>query len=351
MADKKISQLTAATTPLAGTEVLPIVQSGSTVKVSIANVTAGRDVGTAGLTSTGNVSFDGGSFVFNDSGADKDARFEGDTNTHLLFTDASADRVGINSSAPAAKMDVVGPYVDAAPSTSSVPIIRANVGGATSLWIGARGYTSAWMQAIQDDGTNNLKNLLLNPLGGGTQVGGALEIASENLIIGTAAKGIDFSANTGAAGETSALLDWYEEGTWTPTYATTGVAFDAVTYDPLRYGRYTRIGNKVFCEGVLRTDSITVGSATGDVVIGGLPFTAVANDGSGVGAPGTVTAAVAFDFAGDYPYGGRVFPNTTVAELNYKTGANTGSLALQIADLGTGANSNYLAFSIVYTAA
>lgn len=33
MADKKISALTAATTPLDGTEVLPIVQSGSTVKV------------------------------------------------------------------------------------------------------------------------------------------------------------------------------------------------------------------------------------------------------------------------------------------------------------------------------
>jgi hypothetical protein len=40
MADKKISALTAATTPLAGTEVLPIVQSGTTVKASIANVQA-----------------------------------------------------------------------------------------------------------------------------------------------------------------------------------------------------------------------------------------------------------------------------------------------------------------------
>jgi hypothetical protein len=34
MADKKISALTSATTPLAGTEVLPIVQSGTTVKVA-----------------------------------------------------------------------------------------------------------------------------------------------------------------------------------------------------------------------------------------------------------------------------------------------------------------------------
>ena len=36
MTDKKISQLTAVTTPLAGTEVLPIVQSSTTKKVTVA---------------------------------------------------------------------------------------------------------------------------------------------------------------------------------------------------------------------------------------------------------------------------------------------------------------------------
>jgi hypothetical protein len=40
MADLKISALTAATTPLGGTEVFPIVQSSTTVKASIANVQA-----------------------------------------------------------------------------------------------------------------------------------------------------------------------------------------------------------------------------------------------------------------------------------------------------------------------
>lgn len=49
MADKKISALAAATVPLAGTEVLPIVQSGTTVKVSVNNLTAGKNVGTARL--------------------------------------------------------------------------------------------------------------------------------------------------------------------------------------------------------------------------------------------------------------------------------------------------------------
>jgi hypothetical protein len=42
MADKKISALTASSTPLAGTEVLPIVQGGATVKVAVSDLTAGR---------------------------------------------------------------------------------------------------------------------------------------------------------------------------------------------------------------------------------------------------------------------------------------------------------------------
>jgi hypothetical protein len=66
MADLKISQLPAATTPVAGTEVLPIVQSGTTRKVAISDLTVGRavtattflggldtNVAAAGLTVTG----------------------------------------------------------------------------------------------------------------------------------------------------------------------------------------------------------------------------------------------------------------------------------------------------------
>lgn len=70
MADQKISQLTAATTPLAGTEVFPIVQSSATVKATIGNVqTAPYSAGTANgvaylngskvLTSGTSLTFDG----------------------------------------------------------------------------------------------------------------------------------------------------------------------------------------------------------------------------------------------------------------------------------------------------
>jgi len=50
MADVKISALPAATTPVAGTEVLPIVQSGTTKKLTIADVTAGRAMSASTLT-------------------------------------------------------------------------------------------------------------------------------------------------------------------------------------------------------------------------------------------------------------------------------------------------------------
>jgi hypothetical protein len=52
MADLKISQLPAASTPLAGTEVLPIVQGGSTVQVSVNNLTANKAVSATSLTAT-----------------------------------------------------------------------------------------------------------------------------------------------------------------------------------------------------------------------------------------------------------------------------------------------------------
>ena len=49
MADKKISALDAGSTPLAGTETLPIVQSGDTKQISVDNLTAGKTVKTGNV--------------------------------------------------------------------------------------------------------------------------------------------------------------------------------------------------------------------------------------------------------------------------------------------------------------
>ena len=63
MADSKISALPASTVPLAGTEVLPIVQSSTTKQVSVANLTAGRAISATQITlTTGNVIVASGRF-------------------------------------------------------------------------------------------------------------------------------------------------------------------------------------------------------------------------------------------------------------------------------------------------
>ena len=97
----------------------------------------------AALTASGNVSFDGGAFVFNESGADKDARFEGDTDANLLFLDASTDRVGIGTATPAAKLDVNGP--------ASVTSFT----GSTRLGVTVKGSTAATDYSGIDFSGNN----------------------------------------------------------------------------------------------------------------------------------------------------------------------------------------------------
>ena len=61
MADAKISALTAATTPLAGTEVAPIVQGGATVKATVTSFTNGLPLTPSSVTLTaGNVVLNAG---------------------------------------------------------------------------------------------------------------------------------------------------------------------------------------------------------------------------------------------------------------------------------------------------
>jgi hypothetical protein len=159
MADKKISALTGVTTPLAGTEVLPIVQSSSTKKVSVADLTAGRAVSTGALSVVG--------------------------------ANATLD----NAFSLAGKL-VAG---------TAVGMLRRN---------------SENKVAIDEDGYGTVIGFggRYNFAGGGD-----LTLDIGNLVFGTSGKGIDFSATTQpAAGMTSELLADYEEGTWTPTLTTNG---------------------------------------------------------------------------------------------------------------------------------
>jgi hypothetical protein len=101
-------------TPAAGTfttatatnvQATNIKANDGTAAIVITDSTGAVAVSTA-LTATGNVSVNGGTFTFNEAGADLDFRFEGDNNANLLFGDAGNDRIGIKTATPGYTLDI-----------------------------------------------------------------------------------------------------------------------------------------------------------------------------------------------------------------------------------------------------
>lgn len=224
MANSKISALASATTPLAGTEVLPVVQSSATTQVTVANLTAGRAISATQYTST--IA----------------------TGTAPLVVSSTTNVANLNASS-------LGGATFAAPGA---------IGGGTASAITGTTITGT----DTTDATSTTAAAL--------KTAGGLAVVKKTYIgdniVPAAAKGIDFSANTPAAGKTSTLLNWYEEGTWTPALSFTG---GSVTYNN-QNGTYTRIGRMVTVTFWIR--GATVSAPTGIVVITGLPFTSSATN-------------------------------------------------------------------------
>jgi hypothetical protein len=212
MTNKKISALTAATTPLAGTEVLPIVQSSATTKVSVANLTAGRAVAAQSVSTTSASNFSG----------------------------------GVNASA-AVIIDKTG---------STIGRMRLFVGDGTGSTV------------ADDNYIGNLNTDLHIRAGTAGLVETFVFSSDGNLLPKVAAKGINFTANTGAAGMTSQLLNWYEEGTFTPAQGgglTVVGAFSST-------GKYTRNGRIVTVSGTV-TGATSVAVTAAGIITTNLPFT------------------------------------------------------------------------------
>ena len=162
--------------------------------------------------------------------------------------------------------------------------------------------------------------------------GGNVTVHTGNLKIGTSGKGIDFSAESGsAAGSTSALLDDYEQGSFTATMSN-GVTLHSgndVVY-------YIKVGNLVTIQAEIRINS---DNNQADTVINNLPF--VATNHSTNFCPGPV---------GTYDH--QLNSGTSFAFV--KTTQNQSTASFQCAGQdGTFRNldardDGYLAFTLVY---
>lgn len=234
MADKKISDLTAATAPLAGTEVLPIVQSSSTKKVAVNDLTVKnvRSNATTGLLQ-----------IAGPTASTTRVMTTPDANFTVARTDASQTFAGSQNFSDFYLTGVTKKYYWYVDGSDNLRVVRYTTGGS--------------YEAIPFE----------------ISVNSDIKARSGNFVIGTAGKGIDFSINPSAPGMTSELLSSYEEGTWTPTVIGTTTAGTA-TYGT-QLGTYTRIGRMVYFQLELNWNS---GTGAGQLRLGGLPFTCGSNN-------------------------------------------------------------------------
>jgi len=356
MADKKISQLTGASTPLAGTEVLPIVQSGSTVKVSVDNLTTGKNVTvgsvnkvtiTAPATSATLTVANGKTLTANNTltlaGTDSTTMTFPSTSATIARTDAGQTFTG-NQTFPGGVNVTGGKVQSVYAAGGDFVALFQNTTSATpyGVWIKDAAAPAAGYPLLNiTSGDGATVYMRVDSDNGNAYVG------KGNIAFSTAAKGIDFSANTGAAGETSSLLNWYETGTWTPVLSCATPGTLAVTYS-VQKGYYTRVGRVVHIWGNIQTSAVTVGTATGAVRLTGLPFT-------------SATAATAVEtYMGSMGYQGinkagytdfnpQLQENTTYVLILASKSDGNAAANVAIGDLSAGTNLLY--WQVTYVAA
>lgn len=162
-------------------------------------------------------------------------------------------------------------------------------------------YGDGVIQECQFEGKNRQRNetgpleisspsdILLKPVGtvntNGKRISGIGVAAGQNDALSPAAMATGIINGIKLTNQVSAdsnVLDWYEEGSFTPVVRGVTTAGTA-TYPGLQYGRFTRIGNQ--CRVRIRVNYSLTGSS-GAVVVSNLPFPA-SSDSSVAGGVGT----------------------------------------------------------------
>lgn len=253
MTNKTISVLTAAAVPVMGTEVLPSIQGGVTKKVTVSDLTAGRDVATKNIVA-GTTAVDNTQVTVQASASNNANEPE--------FNLFSAVFAGLNKPRIKSANGTLALLVESGSTSTFQKRMRVRLDGG--------GVAQVTLQSSTDNGATYVDRVTVAGATGDTTLN------TGNLIQGTAAKGVNFTANTPAAGMTSQLLNNYEEGTWTPTVTPTVGALSGVNAT----GTYTRVGRKVYITFNLQITAN--GTGAGQIKLTGIPFTP-AQRGFGVG--------------------------------------------------------------------
>jgi hypothetical protein len=137
-------------------------------------------------------------------------------------------------------------------------------------------------------------------------------------------------------------LDCYVQGTFTPVISPATNSFTSVTY-AFQTGTYTRIGNTVTISIRIRTDAITVGTASGLISITGLPAEILPSGGIATDSSLSITAN---SFNANGPLHARI--NSTGIVTFYRTAIGGNITQNTVTDLATGATANTMHITGTY---
>lgn len=216
--------------------------------------------------------------------------------------------------------------------------IDIKISGADDFQFTANTFTAhSGSKIVVDDTTDSSSTTT-----GSIQTDGGLGVAKkayvgDNVVIATSGKGIDFSATSNSTGTTtSELFADYEEGTFTPS-----ITDGTNTATAAKSAAYTKIGNRVFVQGYIAVSNL--GSVSGDVYLGGLPFTS----STGGSRAGTlhISDATGMSLTAGQVVSGHISNSETRFTLSLWDSTG-GQSALQASELSTGS----FAFSGQYTA-
>lgn len=182
---------------------------------------------------------------------------------------------------------------------------------------------------------------------------GNFQIANGNLEFSTSGKGIDFSAASGsAAGSTSAVLNDYEEGTWTPYWSDYYGTNLFVNNDiNLVHATYTKINKMIIYSTYFTSDASfsynTAGGINGSTPanIGGLPFT---SNGYHAGVVGYYANWTGYD-APNYGYTPMTISNASQTTLRLQFPTTNTSANITASNLAA-SNSAIIVSGVYYTA-
>jgi len=317
------------------------------IELNATLVDINANVEISGTSSAGNTTVTGtyiqnaGNFTFNEDSADVDFRVESNGNTHMLFVDGGANKVGIGkANVPADLLHLRGGTGNDSAEAAIIRIEKISGGAVTdgqtiggmSFWVNDDGVNSGAVYErakiiAESQNTSSGTRLEFWTGNSNAAIAERVRITADGTVVAPLGVCLGVAIDGQAASNT---LDDYEEGAWTVVLNNTG----GTPNYTWQVGHYTKVGNLVHLTANVKM--VVTPSGNTQIAVGGLPFANRSGTGQYVGAEFQPKSG--FNYDGD-GLTAQIYDGSSIAYLEEHdagTGGNSSSFLAN--EVGDGSN-------------